>query len=256
MLHALGCCECSDDGGYEACHLAERTLYLTNQLYERQHGTVCYGTGIQTVDTPDEGEQVASREPHVDGEVAETGKQGLVLYLVLQSALSLRQAVNHAIGLFQGLQYHAVLDALLQDALYAAVCVAYLTCQYPHLLDVYLAEQQEERCHNEDYKCQPWVEVEKVEEGEDQAHADTEGGRQGVGDDGGYFVGVAYQPVHHVARVELLLALPHAVHESCKGPKLHQVLALNTQQGAAPLAGKGNGDVCQSYANEQCAPHP
>ena len=115
---------------------------------------------------------------------------------------------------------------------------------------------QEYRSQDKDNQGQPGVEVEKVEKGEYQPYGHAKGRRQGVGNDGCYLVGIAYEAVHHVARVELILARPYAVHQPCKGSQLHEVLAFHAQQGAAPPACEGYGYVCKTYANEQCAPHP
>ena len=64
-----------------------------------------------------------------------------MLYLPVQMVLSLCQSFHHAIGLLQRFQDHAVLNALLQDALDAAVGIANFACKHAHLLDVHLAEQ-------------------------------------------------------------------------------------------------------------------
>ena len=74
MFHAFGGCECPDNGRDKACHVAEGTLYLSYQLNECQHGAVGDGTGIQTVDAPDERKQIAGGETEVDGKVTETGE--------------------------------------------------------------------------------------------------------------------------------------------------------------------------------------
>ena len=93
--------------------------------------------------------------------------------------------------------------------------------------------------------------MKKVCKGKHQSDAHAKGGRKGVGDYRCYLVGILDETVHHIARMELLLAHPHAMHESCKCPQLHQVLALHSQQGTAPLACKGDADVQQPYAHEQ-----
>ena len=47
-------------------------------------------------------------------------------HLSVQMLLCAFQTLHHPTGLFQSLQHHTVLYALLQDAMYAAVGSAYL----------------------------------------------------------------------------------------------------------------------------------
>ena len=155
LLHTLCRRDGTDDCRDEACHIAERSLYLSHQLDECQHGTVCDGSGVKSVHTPDEGEQVACRETKIDSQVAETGEQGSVLHLPMKVFLCLREFLHHTVGLLQGLDYHTMLYALLKYALYAAIRVANLTGELAHTVDVYLAEEQEERCYDNDGQGQP-----------------------------------------------------------------------------------------------------
>ena len=57
-------------------------------------------------------------------------------YLFLKALLGGFELVDGGLGVFEGLDEHAVLDALLEYTLYAAVCGSNLEGEGAHFLDV------------------------------------------------------------------------------------------------------------------------
>ena len=87
----------------------------------------------------------------------------------------------------------------------------------------------------------------EVTEGDDDAYEGTHERREGIGDGGGYLVGVADEAVHDITAVTLLSALPYAVHESGEDASLHHVLTLDAEERGYPASCEAEGYVGDGY---------
>ena len=148
------------------------------------------------------------------------------------SQLTLRsfEPVDHQTVAFQGLDEHSVLYGLLQDALYFRVAVTHAPRQASHLLYVYLAEADEDGNDADDDEGEHLVHEEEIEESSKKHGQYAQGIGNGLGEKGHHGVDVELEPVQHVARMMLLLAVPLRAEDAVEHALLHTVLRFDAQE--------------------------
>ena len=70
-----------DDDGNVSCQFAEGTLYLTYQLNEGNHHTIGYLAIVQSVHSPQEGDEVSASESCAQHSCRKTAEECPLLYL-------------------------------------------------------------------------------------------------------------------------------------------------------------------------------
>ena len=219
--------EAADDGGDEACQLAEGTLYLAAELDESGHHAKGDDALRKAVDAPQEGEQIGRAEADVQHQIRGGGEQGAMAHLLAQRSLLLRERPQHQRHTLQRLQHQTVLDALLQHRLYAAVGVAHLACDIAHPVDIEAAEEYEDGQDDGDAHGQHRIHRIQEKEGTNEAHDDGQRLWQGICDHGDYGLAVADEAIEHIAAVAHLPAVPFAAQQMFKDATLHTVLGLH-----------------------------
>ena len=193
--------EGTDDDGDELRHIAEGTLNLAYQLDEGQHHAVGDAALVEAGHAPDECDEVACGKAGADEHARERREYGAMADLLAQVLLCMVEALGHGTGTLQRLQDDAVLDALLQDALYAALGVAHIASDGTHLAHIEFADDHEHGHDADDEQGQFGIHRVEEEEGSDESRRDAESRGQRLGDDVGDILHVANQAVQHVAAV-------------------------------------------------------
>lgn len=251
FYQAFGGGKGADELGHEAYDVAEGALYLAHELDEGQHGAVGDGMLLQSVGTPQEGDEIAHGESRVYKRSAARSEEGASADDVQEGVLLLVEVVQRAPLMFQGLYDQAVLQALLHEGLDAAVHVACLARELAHAAYVEAAEEDEYGGHDTEQESQTRRHGEEEPEGAREARQHGEQGGQGVGDGGGDVRHVAHQAVQRVAAVPRLYAVPFVPEHTLEDTPLHAVLGPCVQYAAHPAAGEAHGHLCHGDAQKQ-----
>ena len=134
----------------------------------------------------------------------------------------------------EGLDEHAVLDGLLEHALYLRVAVAHLPCELTHTVHVDAAEQDEDGNDAHDDEGEQVVHREQIVERAEEQGQYRQGVGKGLGEEVDDILHVAFQAVEHVAGMALLLAVPFGAEDTVEHALLHAVLCTDAQDVTYP----------------------
>ena len=114
-------------------YVEHRTLYSCHELHESRHHSEGYLALRQSVCAPHKGYEISAAKADRKRCVGKNRESRAVHNLRAQNALTLVELYDGVVALFERFQHHAVLHALLQDALYRAVALAHILVYRPHL---------------------------------------------------------------------------------------------------------------------------
>ena len=140
---ALAGSQGTDEDRNETGHIAERTLNLSDKLDEGNHHTISNGTRLKAVNAPKEGDEIACAEPDANQGGRRAAEDSAMADVLAQKALCLHQFLYHRARPLQRLEDGTMLDALLKDALDAALRRTDITGDGPHLAHIDLTQDKE-----------------------------------------------------------------------------------------------------------------
>lgn len=141
FLQAVDGGEGIDHGGYQARKVENRALHFPYQLQESGHSAEGDAAGTEAYGSPEKCREVTARKgeghKHASGKREACAPHDLTAERVLQVV----ELVEVAFALLQGFDDCAVLQALLDDGLYAAVAVSDIVSVTFHAAHVEAASQ-------------------------------------------------------------------------------------------------------------------
>ena len=232
----------------EAYHGA---LNLRHELQEGGHQAEGDGALVETEHTPEEGDDIASREAYLHHAAREEAEVVAVEYLLLEVVLKTVETPGDMGGVLEGGHEGAVLQILLQVGLHAAVGAADLAGEAAHLVEVGFAEQQGHGHHKEQDAGQTEVEHAEEAEGGGKLQGGDKGGGHRAADGVGDGVDIVLETVEEVAAVELLASVPTALHQV--GEEALAKLVAQTDLGGdtEQIVGSGEQEFAEQTAHEQ-----
>lgn len=226
-----------DHGGYQTRKVENRALHFPHQLQESGHGAEGDAAGAEAYGSPEKCREVTARKgeghKHASGKREARAPHDLTAERVLQVV----ELVEVAFALFQGFDDCAVLQALLDDGLYAAVAVSDIVRVAFHAAHVEAASQQEDGNDGNNEPRQRWVQKTEEEESGHQLHAGDDECRDGSSEQTDDGRSVLLHAVHHVSRVETFQLVPAALQQPREEAVAQGIPRFYLHAGAYPRVG-------------------
>ena len=243
--------EGGDDGRDDLREGADRSLDLADELDEGQHHTVGDGTRLEVIHTPDESNEVTDSKTSVYSERTKGRELRAMDNLAAKESLGVRQLIDHAGRLLEGLEDHAMLEALLKDRLNLTVRVADVAVELAHHVDVGLTDDEEEGRDADEQEGEHGLHGVQENERPDESEEGANEARNSIRDDAGNRTGICDKTVHRIARMVLFAAGPLGVHEAREDSQLHEVLTLHAQDGTYPAVDEGQEKVEEHEGHDE-----
>ena len=239
--------EHGDEGRHKTRKASGRALDAVDELEESRHATEAQRVCRHAHGRPQESHEVTQGKADVQNSIAEDREHRALHHLMPQHALRPLKAIHHRGLALQGLYEHAVLNSLLERALHARILGANVLCQFAHTIDIHLAEPNEHRQDGHGDKSQHGVHGEEIAERANKHGKHRQGVWYGLGEEVDDIGDVKLQAVEHVARMEVLLAMPARAENAVEHALLHAVLGADAKKVLHPRAA----DVEQEVAKNQ-----